>query len=327
MLGLRLTMSTPVQNNVAGFSLSLSTAFLWGVLPIALKEILPVMDAVTIVWYRFLLAGSVLGLYLASRRQLPALHKSTGKIRWLFVLAGVGLSLNYCLFSYSLNFSNAETTEIVIQLSSLFLILGGVFVYSEPFTVVQKIGTFLILLGLALFFNDRLAGLFNASSNDSIGVVVTIISAIFWTLYALVQKYLLRYYSTVQILVVIYAVAIISVLPFTSPTALLQLNFLQLGLLLFCCLNTLVAYGCFAEALDCWEASKVSAVLALAPLFTIIVLEAIVWFIPDYGFSDRLNWLAVAGALVLVVGSVLTALVPHIQSRFRQKPPLTTGSN
>lgn len=327
MLRSRLIMHTPVHNNVAGFFLSLVAAFLWGVLPIALKEILPGMDAATIVWYRFMVAGAVLTLYLASRRQLPALHKSRGKMRWLFLIAGVGLCLNYSLFSYSLNFTNAETTETVIQLSSLFLILGGVLVYSEPFTVVQKLGTLLILFGLALFFNDRLVGLFSASSNDSIGVIITVISAICWTIYALVQKYLLKYYSTVQILVVIYLVAIVAVLPFTSPSMLFQLTFLQFGLLLFCCLNTLVAYGCFAEALNCWEASKVSAVLALSPLFTIAVLEFIVWVIPDYSFSDRLNWVAITGALVLVVGSVLTALVPHIQARYRQKPPLTTSSN
>ena len=35
-----------------GFTLSLTTAALWGLLPIALKVVLESMDAYTIVWWR-----------------------------------------------------------------------------------------------------------------------------------------------------------------------------------------------------------------------------------------------------------------------------------
>jgi drug/metabolite transporter (DMT)-like permease len=99
----------------------------------------------------------------------------------------------------------------------------------------------------------------------------------------------------------------------------LGLNTLQLGLLAFCCLNTVVAYGSFAEAMNCWDSSKVSAVLALAPLFTIATLKTTVFFIPDYAFSDRLGLLSLAGAALLVIGSVLTALVPWLYQRRLQR--------
>ena len=89
----------------------------------------------------------------------------------------------------------------------------------------------------------------------------------------------------------------------------------QFGLLAFTCLNTLVAYGCFAEALNLWDASKVSATLALAPLFTIGTLKLIVFINPDYAFSDRLSWLSIVGALLLIVGSALTALMPALRQR------------
>ena len=44
---------------------------LWGMLPIALKELLAGMDAITIVWYRFFVAGVVLFAWLAIQRKLP----------------------------------------------------------------------------------------------------------------------------------------------------------------------------------------------------------------------------------------------------------------
>ena len=46
------------QKPFAGALLSLTTAALWGVLPVALKELLSVMDAGTVVWYRFLGRGA-----------------------------------------------------------------------------------------------------------------------------------------------------------------------------------------------------------------------------------------------------------------------------
>jgi len=54
------------QSNLKGFLLSLTAAVMWGMLPVALKEVLSGMDATTIVWYRFLIAGVVLWVWLAA---------------------------------------------------------------------------------------------------------------------------------------------------------------------------------------------------------------------------------------------------------------------
>ncbi|HAS48459.1 MAG TPA: hypothetical protein DCS33_04050, partial [Gammaproteobacteria bacterium] len=66
-------MHNPTIRHAAGFFLSLVAAMLWGVLPIALKELLAGMDAITIVWYRFFVAGIVLLVWLGMRRNLPSL--------------------------------------------------------------------------------------------------------------------------------------------------------------------------------------------------------------------------------------------------------------
>jgi hypothetical protein len=38
----------------------------------------------------------------------------------------------------------------------------------------------------------------------------------------------------------------------------------------FCCGNNIVAYGAFTEALNIWQAAKVIAVLAMAPIFNFL---------------------------------------------------------
>ena len=308
-------MAVDKQNHSTGFILSLTAAAMWGVLPIALKELLFGMDASTIVWYRFVVAGLILFSWLIFNQEIPKISAMTRITKVLLLIAALGLCSNYYLFSDSLNYVNGETSEAVIQLTTLFLILGGVVFYKEPFVKVQKFGALLIVSGLLLFFHDRLALFANFESEQTVGVVIVFFAAITWTVYSLLQKKLLETLSSPQILFVIYMFSTLVLLPFASISSVTNLTTVEFFLLAFCCMNTLVAYGCFTEALNRWDASKVSAVLALAPLFTIGTLKIITNVNPSYAFTDRLSLLSVVGALLLVVGSILTALMPIFTER------------
>ncbi|MCH9697352.1 MAG: EamA family transporter, partial [Gammaproteobacteria bacterium] len=60
-----------------GFILALSTALLWGLLPIALKKLLLQMDAFTVTWYRFFASAVCLLLFqrfIARVRPFPTLN-------------------------------------------------------------------------------------------------------------------------------------------------------------------------------------------------------------------------------------------------------------
>ncbi|MCY1543985.1 putative inner membrane transporter YhbE [compost metagenome] len=100
--------------------------------------------------------------------------------------------------------------------------------------------------------------------------------------------------------------------PWAHPLELLSLSPLQTWLLLACCLNTLVAYGAFAEALAHWEASRVSATLAITPLVTFASVAACAALWPDHVQPEEINWIAYGGAVFVVLGSALTALAPSL---------------
>ena len=53
------------QQPLLGFTFALIAAMAWGSLPIALKQVLSVMNAQTIVWYRFIIAAVSLLALLA----------------------------------------------------------------------------------------------------------------------------------------------------------------------------------------------------------------------------------------------------------------------
>jgi drug/metabolite transporter (DMT)-like permease len=131
------------------------------------------------------------------------------------------------------------------------------------------------------------------------------------------QKRLLNYMNSIQLTLVIYAGGVLALIGFISPAALGQLDGIEWAALLFCCINMVVGYGAFTEALQVWQAARVSAVIALAPVVTIICMNLAVAFWPAYFASSNLNAWSYAGALLVVAGSMLAAL---------GKPSATSGN-
>lgn len=297
-----------------GFSLALLTAVLWGLLPIALKWLLNSMSAATITWIRFVAAAGLVGLVLLARRQVPSFRGLSVKKKLLIVLAIAGLLLNYILYLKGLFLLTAETAQVVIQLAPFLMMLGAVYLFKERLLFWQKVGAWLLLIGLVLFFNDRLALLLTQFGSEAVGVLLVIIAAIAWACYALAQKQLLLSFNSQQIMWLIYVAGALCFLPSADLAPLAHLSAWQWGIVLFCCLNTIVAYGAFAEALQHWQAANVSAVLAITPLLTIGFAQLLAYFYPQFP-SESLNVWAWVGASLVVIGSMLTALAPMLKNR------------
>jgi drug/metabolite transporter (DMT)-like permease len=290
-----------------GLALALTTALFWGLLPIALRVTLAGMDAWTLTWYRFATAAVVLGAFLAWRRRLPLPAALTRRGWWLYAAALVCLVANYVGYLYSLELTSPAVAQVLIQLAPLFLLFGGVLLFRERFAPLQWLGFAVLVAGLAVFFHDRLAEVFAIRTRLGLGVAVMLFSAVSWAVYALAQKQLLTQLASEQVLVLLYAGAVPLLLP-AEPGQLQGLDGLQLGMLAFCCANTVIAYGCFAEALEHWEVSRVSAVVTLAPVFTLAGIQAAAWLWPASAPAEPLSAWQVLGALLVVAGSMTTAL-------------------
>ena len=298
--------------SMIGLSLALTTAVLWGMLPIALKVLLDALTANTITAVRFLVAAVMVGLWLWLGGKLPKLRvlisKKAGS---LMIIAVLGLLSNYIMYLSGLNYLTAETGQVVIQLAPFLMMLGGVVLFKEQLLLWQKIGAVSLVAGLLLFFNERLVQLLQYAGSETLGVLLVIAAAVTWAAYALAQKQLLMHYSSKQIMYLLYVAGTVAFIPVSDFSPLQTMTALQWGLLIFCCLNTVVAYGAFAEALHHWEASKVSAVLAVTPLFTILFAQLLAWLVPDFINAQALNIWSWIGAALVVSGSALTALAPQ----------------
>ena len=304
---------------VYGFFLTLLTAFLWGILPIKLKQVLQVMDPITVTWFRLMVAGTCLFVYLAATKRLPSRKVLGPKGGWLVGMAVCGLVGNYVLYLVGLQMLSPGTAQLVVQMGPIFLMVASVFVFKERFSLGQGVGLMVLIAGFGLFFNQRLVELLTSMGTYTAGVLTILLATTIWVFYALGQKQLLTVWNSLQVMMVIYLSCAVLLTPWAHPLEALQLSPLQGWLLLACCMNTLVAYGAFAEALAHWEASRVSATLALTPLVTFVAVAVSAWLWPDYVQAEEINALGYVGALVVVTGSAMVALAPSLLAGLRAR--------
>lgn len=291
-----------------GLLLALATAVFWATLPVALKLVLRDLDALTVTWFRFAFAALGMGLWLGLRGGFAQFSGLAPRHWGLLGLAGLMLIGNYVFYLLGLARTTPANTQLLIQLAPLLMALGGIFVFGERFSKGQWLGLGLVAGGLLLFFDDQRARQ-GAGSDYGTGAALIVLAAVVWAIYALLQKQLLRQLGSQAILWGIYALAGLVLLPFADVAAMLTLSSLQWWALIFCAVNTLAAYGAFAEALAHWEASRVSVVLALTPLLTLATVELGHWLAPDWVSPESIGLLGGAGAALVVAGSITTSLL------------------
>lgn len=303
-----------------GIPLALTTAVCWGALPIAMKQVLEVMEPPTIVFYRFLMATIGLGLILALKGKLPSLTLFR-KPRWLLLLAIAtgGLLGNFILFSSSLQYLSPTASQVIGQLSPVGMMIASVIILKEKMRGTQIVGACLLICGLGLFFNSSLIEIFTRLSDYTWGVIFGVSAAAVWVSYGVAQKVLLRRLASQQILFLLYTLCTQALIPLAVPSMIFKLSGWQLACLIFCGLNTLVGYGALAEAMARWQAAQVSALITLTPLFTLLFSNLLVLAWPALFARPMLNTVGYIGAFVVVAGAMYSAIGHRLLARWQKR--------
>jgi drug/metabolite transporter (DMT)-like permease len=291
-----------------GLSFALITVVMWGLLPLGLKGVLDSMDPITVSWYRYSISA-VIALLFYGYRSGPELKRMFSvRFRLLSLVAALGLLGNYVFYIFGLHFTNAGAAQILIQIAPLFLLLASVALFKESFSSRQWLGVVAFTLGLLMFFSHRITASAPSEESYLLGLFLLLCASLTWTGYGLAQKQLLTDFHAKDILLLICLGGSLLLFPFAEPRQALQLDRIEIGLLFFCGMNTIVAYGAFGLALSHWEASRVSAIIPMAPLLTLLFTWAINGLTDWDIASEPLGWIGIAGALFVVLGSGLAAL-------------------
>ena len=293
-----------------GLALSLITTVLWGSIPVALKSVVAKLDPVTATWYRYAVAAAILTLWLGLRGGLPTFAelRQHGRLAAIAVTGFVGNNVTYLA---GLQKISAFAAQILVQLAPPMVILGAVLIFHERLSKLQIAGVAGLAIGIGLFFHRGLGELFHLGG----GHFWIIVAALTWTAYALAQKRLTGRLHSFKILWIIYSTGFLLLSPAASPRqAFALLTPWEWVFLLHACINGLVAYVAFAEAMVHWEASRVGAVSACAPLLAPTFTALFAWLSATPSTAPPLSVLQWIGAITVVSGCAATALAGQRRS-------------
>jgi drug/metabolite transporter (DMT)-like permease len=299
-------MNNQFNNWKLGLSLSLLVVFFWATLPVALHMGLQVVDAWTLTWLRFFVAAIITLIVIFISGSCKD-YKALTLRNWLWLLlAGFMLVANYVGFLLGLEKTTPANAQVLIQLAPLLMILGGVYIYKESFSHKQKLGALLLLVGMGLFFKDQLGTLLNAQYIT--GAIFLLFAAITWAIYALIQKKLQAVLTPQSILAGIYVLATLLLFPTITSIEINELQPNQWYAIGYACLNTVGAYGAFAQALKYWQASKVGMVIAMVPVFTLLFINYMSSLFPELVKSEQIHTYGLIGIILIVLGSMTASI-------------------
>ena len=294
-------------NYLRGILLSLVTALLWGILPIFLKISLQGFHAGTISWFRFLFAFLILAIILQWRKHNPL--NILRKPPWMGIVGGACLSANYYWVTVGVDLSGPSNMAVLIQVAGVFLVLVGVFVFHERLSLRQVLGMFIVGCGLFLFFHDQQSRIQEPGEYYYANFLI-VLAALVWVGYMVSQKILSRQYGAQSLNLLVYAVATLTLIGGVEWA-----DFTRAGLtawlsLIFCAVNTLLAYGALAEAVKYIPLALISVIISLNPLITLWGMK----ILPEIGFaglqSDPVGSLGYFGGAIAVTGVVLVVYRP-----------------
>jgi len=288
-----------------GFIFGFIALIAWGSLPIALKLSTGFTDPITFTWLRFLVAFLVVFCWQLLQGKLSEFRQLALKEWLVLAIAGSFLIINYTFFAWSVNYLHPGTAQLTFQLAPFFLAIGGVVFLKERIHLIQWLCFLSLAAGILIFFHPTLtttAGTYTTW----LGIAIVQISAIAWSIYALLQKSLFSKLSPTNILLAIYGFAAITMLPFSSPADTLSWDTLSIYVAIFCCFNTLVAYGAFAKAMGYWQTVQVSAIIALTPIasFSLAELFSSLGIWPDVIESANMTMLSLVGLIIVIISAV-----------------------
>ena len=248
-----------------GLALIFLTAFQFGILPIILKILLRKLDPFTLSWYRYAIAVGFLGLLSFRQYDLLAPYRLRGRRLFLLIVATLGLCANFVLYTLGLDYSTPNTAQVLFQLAPMLLLVGGLLIFKESFSIRQGLGLGILILGLILFFDGKYDEILTGASTLWLGILLTAMSTALWACYGLAQKQLLRHLSGRAIMFTIYCAGTWIYLIWAQPLQALTLTLLEWGLLVACSIMLVIGYVSLAAAMNHLEASRVSVVLATPP--------------------------------------------------------------
>ncbi|HEY9413039.1 MAG TPA: DMT family transporter [Jiangellaceae bacterium] len=278
------------------------TLVLWASAFVAIRHLGPVISPGALSLGRLLVGSLVLGLLLATRtRRWPTRRD------WLPLIT-IGV-LWFGIYNVSLNAAeqriDAGTASMLIQTSPILIAVLAVVVLHERVSPYLAPGLLLAFVGVVVI---SLAGSDDGGGQDVLGVVLTLVAAVVYSVSVILQKPLLGRLPALEVTWIACTVGAVACLPFAgslvhdvqeAPASSLWW-IVYLGVF-----PTAIAFTTWAYALTHMSAANMGATTYLVPPITI----ALGWLLLD----EVPPVLAVLGGVLCLVGVAVARRRPRLR--------------
>jgi drug/metabolite transporter (DMT)-like permease len=285
------------------------TALMWGVLAIALKLMLNDLDPASVVFVRFSIAFVFLFTFHLIKN--PASLRIFRHPPLLLPVAAIFLAYNYYGFIVGLKYTSPASSQVFIQIGPVCFALGGILLFHERITLRQFFGFLLLILGFGLYYYEQVHGHSVKGKFFTNGILWLLSGGVSWSIFALIQKKLIKNYKASDLNLFIYGFCALLFLPFFNFHAIEGLTIPAWSNLIFLGLNTLIAYNCFALAIHYADANKISVIVTLNPVLTFIIMYFLGVMQVSWIAAEHFTLLNLSGAFIALVGALMVVLLPE----------------
>lgn len=247
--------------------------------------------------FRFLLAS--IGMWTISHKRLFC---NSWKDEVLMAMLGIcGGSLYFVAENMALTYSTASNVAIILSCTPLITaFIMAIFYKEERMNSIQIAGSAVAIVGLSLIiFNGEVILKLNP-----LGDLLAMVGMFCWGFYSLIMKIVSPRYDAAFITRKVFGYGVISIIPYFLVFGWPQLD---AGLISMPVIWVNVLYLGIVASLGCflawnWALTKLGTVqttnmIYLQPFFTMIIGYVVL--------GERITWMAIAGAIILIAGMYL----------------------
>ncbi|MFC4723270.1 DMT family transporter [Geojedonia litorea] len=257
------------------------------------------MPTPVIIWWRSALA--VLFLFAFCKYQRISLKIKSRKDTITFIISSLFLGAHWVTYFYALKLSN-----VALGMLSLFT-FPIITALLEPFFVKIKFDPVHIVLGMMVLLGVYiLAPEFDLENNHFIGILLGLLSAIFYSIRTLILKlHVANYNGTTLMFYQVFILSIVLVpVMFFMETSNIETQYPYI--LLLALLTTAIGHSLFIKSLKYFEVSTASIIGSMQPIYGIIIAYIFLNEIPSANTF-------LGGSLILC-----TVVIESIRSRKRR---------
>jgi drug/metabolite transporter (DMT)-like permease len=269
----------------------------WGASFIATKIALEDISPISIVWLRFTMGITVLGIAVAFRKQFALPNKS--EWGYFAMLGFLGITFHQWLQSNGLQTSEASTTAWIVATTPVFMALLGWALLREGLALFKIIGISLAAIGVLLVVTDGNLASISIGRFGAPGDILILMSAFNWAVFSALSRRGLKTYSAGLMIFYVMMFGWI----FTSLLFIAGKNYLELPVLsrsgwvgvsflgIFC---SGLAYIAWYDALQALSTAETGVFLYIEPLVAVVVAFFLL--------GEAITWASLAGGAVILFG-------------------------